>query len=312
MSRVLVIAGQSFVGSHIVDALNTSRPINDVDPATQFEVYATTRRATSAASSESICDITDRAQVDRIINEIRPDCIVQCAGVITADQPENAQRVHIDGTQNVVHAILDHVPNCLLVALGSAAEYGPAPADALPLDETYTPHPASSYGETKLAQTRIIEQATKDGLAAYVLRPFNIIGPGLPATYFAAGLANRLRAIGNAAATEFDLFNPQATRDFVDVRDVARAVRRLLTPRSKPVDSIIYNVCTGLPTPLVDVAKFMGQLAGCHKPKAAGEAKSRGGISVSQGSYQKLHRACGWEPTIGWQTSIEDLWNTTK
>jgi NDP-hexose 4-ketoreductase len=301
MPRALVIAGESFVGKYVVAELRNHG----------FDSLVTTRCTSQTQPASSICDVTDSTSIDAVVREHQPDVLVNCAGIITADQPELAQRVHVDGTKHVVDAIKQFAPKCALLSLGSAAEYGPADVLDLPLYETYPPEPASSYGGSKLEQTRVVEQAVVDGLTAYVVRPFNIIGPGLPSTYFAAGLASRLLKLDSDQVVEFEVFNPNATRDFVDVRDVARAIRLLLTVQPKH-DSIVYNICTDRQTSLTEVAELMGDLAGGHRPKPAGEADSRGGISYSQGSYAKLKKYCSWEPKIEWQTSIRDLYRAQE
>src|SRR5437899_1722957 len=67
-------------------------------------------------------------------------------------------------------------------------------------------------------------------LRVFTVRPFNVIGPGLPDHYFAAALARRLfqmRSCGEPGP--FPVMNLDATRDFVDVRDVADALAGLLS-----------------------------------------------------------------------------------
>jgi GDP-4-dehydro-6-deoxy-D-mannose reductase len=297
MRRALVIAGRSFVGRNICFELN----------ARGFEVFATVRKSPKLDLTERVCDITDRDCVFRLIRDVAPDHVVQCAGVTDPNQAALAQNVHVDGTSNVLAALREYAPEASFLALGSAAEYGPAPVESLPLDEDYVPQPIGTYGETKLAQTHVVQQAAANCQRAVVLRPFNILGPGLPETYFAAGLASRLRELP-PTPQEFEIFNPHATRDFVDVRDVARAVGLLLEQPPEPADSVVFNVCSCTQTTILAVAEFMGQLAGGHRPKPAGHETSRGGISFSQGSFEKLNKHCQWQPEFEWQQSIRDLW----
>lgn len=301
MQRALVIAGYSFVGRHLAGEFRNSG----------FDVTITARRVNPGDQSARACDILDRSSVEHVIRLVRPDVVIQCAGITDPNHEELARQVHIAGTTHVLEAVREYASESVFVALGSAAEYGPASVSALPLNETYEPQPGGTYGETKLAQTKLVERAAAAGQRAYVVRPFNIIGPGLPAFYFAAGLARRLREFGDATPREFDVFNAQATRDFIDVRDVARAVRLLCVTRPTPGDSIIYNICTDTQTSLLAVAEFMGNLAGGHWPSPAGQLDSRSGISFSQGSFEKLKRDCDWKPEIDWRTSIRDLWNAT-
>ncbi len=102
----------------------------------------------------------------------------------------------------------------------------------LPVSEECVCQPATPFGQSKLAQTHLAQAAAAaSGQKIVIVRPFNVIGPGLPDFYFAASLARRLRLLRSENApigTAFEIFNPDSTRDFIDVRDVATAVTALL------------------------------------------------------------------------------------
>jgi GDP-4-dehydro-6-deoxy-D-mannose reductase len=143
------------------------------------------------------------------------------------------------------------------------------------------------------------------------VRPFNVIGPGLPEHYFAASLARRLlrqREAGGPA--EFAVTNLDSTRDFVDVRDVAEAVVGLLD-RAAPARGAmaVYNVASGVETPLAELAAELGRLAGGLRPVDGGAAGSRGGIARSRGDAARLRRATGWAPRRTWRESVGEMWD---
>jgi GDP-4-dehydro-6-deoxy-D-mannose reductase len=169
------------------------------------------------------------------------------------------------------------------------------------------------FGASKLAQTQLAQAAAMQWkLRLITARPFNIIGPGLPDHYFAAALARRLlqrRAEGGSL--EFRVANLNATRDFVDVRDVAAALVELLTrcaPGSSEME--IYNIATGVEIPLHVLAARLGGLAGGFVPVDGDGESSRGGISRSCGDATRLRQATGWAPRRTWEQSLEDLWRS--
>jgi GDP-4-dehydro-6-deoxy-D-mannose reductase len=221
--------------------------------------------------------------------------------------------LHVGGTLNVLSAVVRHAPAAPVVLLGSAAEYGPVPPEALPVNEDYPAAPRSFFGASKLAQTHAAQAAAAEwNLGVVVVRPFNVIGPGLPPHYFAASLAERMmKARAAGARGDVPVVNADATRDFVDVRDVAHALLGLMT-RAAPVagEAVLYNIASGREVPLRAVAQKLCALAGDFRAVDAGSGHSRSGISRSCGDASRLRDAIGWGPGIGWERSVEDLWRS--
>ena len=293
----LVFAGGSFLGRHLCRALAGGG----------VRVVATARRP-SAGSDFRPCDVTDASSVNAVFADCRPDWVFQCAGVTTPDAgPPLLYAVHVGGTWNILRAVADHAPAVPVVLFGSAAEYGRVPEEALPVGENFAPEPASYFGASKLAQTHLASAAASAlGLRVVVLRPFNLLGPGLPGHYFAAALARRLRDGGGREAPPVD--NGAATRDFVDVRDVAEAARVAATAAPAPGAAEVYNVASGRETSVLEVASRLCVLAGRRPPVDRGTCGSRSGIGRSCGTAVKLHGATGWAPRVPWAQSLDDLW----
>jgi NDP-hexose 4-ketoreductase len=294
---VLVFAGGSFIGRHVCDALRQAG----------VDVVWTARKPLDGAE---VCDLTDRDRVSELIAAVRPGRIVQCGAATTTSNPAEQFDLHVRGSLNVLEAAAQHVPQSSVLLFGSAAEYGAVPPAALPVREDYPAAPTSYFGASKLAQTDMARAAaTERRLRVTVLRPFNVVGPGLPEHYFAASLARRLVELHKQGVAEFPVANATATRDFVDVRDVADAVVALLAhSANRPPDFQVYNVATGVETPLVALAERLGSLAGGLRPLDSGPAASRSSIARSCGDAAKLRADVGWAPIRAWEESIDDLW----
>ena len=311
MPRALVFAGSSFVGQHLCQLFREN----------SVEVIATARRPEASSRGEEIltCDLTSTESVRTAIEQTRPDWIIQCGAATASASPRDHYAVHVTGALNVLEAALEFVPDASIVLFGSAAEYGPIPPEDLPIPETYPCRPASFFGASKLAQTELGKAAaTTNSQRITIVRPFNIIGPGLPDHYFAAALTKRLLQqkadleAGRTADRTFEVHNPQATRDFIDVRDVASAVSFLLTEHP-PIagEASVFNIATGVETTILEVARYLGELAGDLTPEPAGQDSSRGGITRSAGAADCLIET-GWQPAVSWQASISDLWRTHR
>jgi GDP-4-dehydro-6-deoxy-D-mannose reductase len=300
MTTALVFAGRSFVGRPIVRALRLAGVR-----------VVTTVRGGAEPPDTLACDLTDTPRVEAILDEIRPEWVVQCAAATKGNDPREHYAVHVMATLGLLGAVSRRTPASSVLLFGSAAEYGPVDPSAFPVNEECPARPLSFFGASKLAQTHLAAAAAAEWkLRIVVVRPFNVIGPGLPQHYFAASLASRLKRLAaEGRPGPFEVANLHATRDFVDVRDVAEAVVSLLaTDVVVAGDMQLFNIATGVETPLGAVAELLGRLAGGLTPIEGGRAASRGGVSRSCGDAGRLRSAVGWSPRVGWEQSIRDMW----
>lgn len=301
MTRVLVIAASSFIGRHVCDSL------------ARRKLQLVRTRRVPVDDSYLACDLTDSDSIAAALQFAQPDWIIQCGAATASRDARELYQTHVFGTMNLLEAIEKHTPTARVLLMGSAAEYGSLPLEWLPLTEDRLPRPSSVFGSSKLAQTQLAQaMAAEKKLRLVSVRPFNVIGPGLPDIYFAASLSKRLRALLSdpKSSGEFEVTNASATRDFVDARDVAEACVALLERASfEPGTCDVVNIATSQETTLLEMATRLGELAGGLRPRAGGEHQSRGGISRSAGSFDKLRQATGWQPQIHWSESLSDLWN---
>jgi GDP-4-dehydro-6-deoxy-D-mannose reductase len=225
--------------------------------------------------------------------------VINCAGATGRAGAAEAYALHVQGTLNLLEAVRRHVPEAAVVLLGSAAEYGEV--DVLPTPENVPTRPTTFYGTSKLAQTHLAGVAAREwGLRVVVARLFNVIGPGLPERYFLAALAARLRSKGDT----FPVDSMEATRDFLDVRDAARAITALVGI-AKPGELEVVNVASGEEVSVGEAAAWLGQLAGGRVPVSSGRA---GGVRRSCGDSAKLRALTGWLPRVGWRDSVAEMW----
>jgi nucleoside-diphosphate-sugar epimerase len=113
-----------------------------------------------------------------------------------------------------------------VIAAGSAAEYGATPESELPIREESAPAPVSDYGRSKLTATeRAIEMSETLGVPVVIARIFNVTGPGEPDSLVFGKLAQGIARAEREARSADILVGPLgATRDLIDVRDVALAL----------------------------------------------------------------------------------------
>lgn len=148
----------------------------------------------------------------------------------------------------------DHVcPAC-----GASLEWRLVPESA-PLD------PRSSYAASKVAQEHYAAAWVRHAAAsAIALRYHNVYGPGMPRDTPYAGVAAIFRSSLERGEAPQVFEDGQQMRDFVHVSDVVRAnlaaIEAVLAGPSRPFGA--YNVCSGQPVSIADVAELLAGGAG--------------------------------------------------
>ena len=130
----------------------------------KFDIYPTdkiTSESGNSLSSKNL-DITERGDVETIINEINPDIIINCAAYTDVDgserNKEQAHMVNVVGLQNLIHASYHHT---CFVQISSDyvfdGDTGPYSVE----DHTY---PINYYGKTKLEAENLLRGSRREYL----------------------------------------------------------------------------------------------------------------------------------------------------
>jgi len=202
-----------------------------------------------------------------------------------------AHRTNLSGTIAVFDAARRIGRNRPLpvVYASSAAVYGDC--KQLPIKETTLARPRSAYGADKYGcelHARVASEVF--GVPTVGLRFFNVYGPRQnPASPYSGVISifcNRLRR-----GLPIDVFGSGSqTRDFVFVSDVVNA---LLTSMDQIHEcSAVFNVCTGKPTSVLELARLIAEL--CERqPEIRVHPPRAGEIVHSLGDCQRIGRRLG-------------------
>ncbi len=101
-----------------------------------------------------------------------------------------------------------------------------------------------------------------------------------------------------------------AHRDFVDVRDVARAVRAAVLAAG-PLPAVL-NVASGRAAPVRSIAEGLVAAAGFTgriDESGAGSARSAA-VSWQQADITAASLALGWYPSVALDRTLRDLWRS--
>jgi dTDP-L-rhamnose 4-epimerase len=149
----------------------------------------------------------------------------------------------------------------------------PCPVCGAPLEPRAVPEdapadPRNVYAATKLAQEHLCAAfARETGATVTALRYHNVYGPRMPRDTPYAGVASIFRSALAAGEPPRVFEDGGQRRDFVHVRDVARA--NLLALGDAPPGT--FNVASGTPRTVLEMARPLARAVGGPEPVVTGE-----------------------------------------
>lgn len=257
-------------------------------------------------------DVTDAGAVDAVLAATRPEAVVLLAGI--SDPPEVGRRpiagaaINVLGTVHALEAVARHAPSARVVLFSTGCVYEGAGPERCPWDETVPPAPRSLYAATKLsAETFARAYALQRGLSVAIVRPFNQIGPGQRPEFAISRFArSAVRIALGLDPPRLEVGNLEARRDFCDVRDLARALPRVLE-RARPGVPVVYNLSSGRAVRVGDLLDVVLSRAGVEVELVPSERLHRPlDVPVSAGDAGLAWRELGWRPELPLDTSIDD------
>jgi UDP-glucose 4-epimerase len=230
----LVTGGAGYIGSHVVLALQDAGwRVTVLD-----DLSTGVREAVPPGARLVLGDVGDRALLDGLLAQQRPEAVLHLAGSTSAPESMRSPLCYYDNntakSRLLIEAVLAAPRRPALLFSSSAAVYGVP--DQARVDEDSPARPLNPYGASKLMTERMLEDAAAaHGLAYVALRYFNVAGAGR-----GSRLGARAAAPGSLLAVALDvargvqghvpiygLDHPTrdgtGVRDYIHVEDVAAA-----------------------------------------------------------------------------------------
>ena len=248
LGRILVTGGTGFIGRYVVDRLvaDGHRPV-----ITTFKKH---KHPKEQIDVEEL-DLTDRSQVNSLIDRYSPQVVLHLAGVTPGHSDPSGsvyREVNFNGTVNLLNALNEKLVT-RVVLLGSAAEYGD---QQIPFEESSPAQPVSAYGLSKADANNFgLEMHATRGLPLTVLRVFTAFGFGQPDKMFLSQLITH--ALLNR---HFKMSDGEQKRDFVYVEDVAQAVTAAIT--AEQAVGRVINIAGGKGVALKKLARQVWEICG--------------------------------------------------
>lgn len=311
--RVLITGVAGFCGSYLAELLagQGCHVVGlDVDAAAGARL-----RSLGVPVDVYPVDLTDAAAMRELFAAVRPDQVYHLAALTNPAAPYRAlYEVNVYGTIHLLEAARAATPQARVLIAGSSAQYGPTLPHENPIGEAQELRPITQYAVTKATQDLLGYMASAAGQHVVRTRSFNIIGPRQGTQFVSAAFARQIAEIelGQRPAV-IEVGNLEAVRDFVDVRDVARAYTLAL---AAGWPGMAYNVCSGVGRSVQ--ALLDGLLALSAAPaievRQVAARMQPSDVPAQVGSYARLAADAGWQPLLAWQQTLRDLldyWRAT-
>jgi UDP-glucose 4-epimerase len=296
--RIVVTGGAGFIGKHLLDWLVAQG--HDVLAIDDFS----RGRADHVPSqvSTQIADLAQIAAADlaRQFKTFAAEAVVHLAAVHFIPEcmsnPEQTFAINTRSTHTLIEAVqLSAVSRIVLASTVDVYK-----AENRIHHEAHAPQPSNIYGLTKALSEQILEYAVRVGAcqSGVALRLANVYGPNETNPHL---IPDVLRRIAKREAPALVMGYLGATRDFVYVKDIARAFGIAVT--TAPSGFHVLNAGTGNPVPVRTVVRMLQGLLSDTRPIQEDVAAFRKFDRVSlTPKVDAIQRILGWRA----ETRIDD------
>jgi len=296
--KILVTGGGGFIGSHLVDRLNT-----DGHDVRVLDNFATGKRENLLGLIDSIELVEGDVQsYERAHTAVRGVDVVFHQAALpsvprSVQDPLTSNATNVTGTLNVLLAARDAEVRRVVFA-SSSSVYGANPE--LPKREEMATLPIAPYAVAKLAAEAYCRSFTHVfGLETVALRYFNVFGPRQdPLSQYSAVIPNFITAaLDGVEPVVFG--DGEQSRDFTYIDNVVEA--NICAMGAEDVAGQTFNVAAGERTSLNRLIELVAEITG--RPMTPRHEEPRpGDVRHSEADVSRAESQLGYRPIV----SLED------
>ena len=291
MSKALVTGGAGFIGSNVVRLLAEEGYDTVVldNLSTGYRQNLDLRWQVHLIEG----DVRDAALVSKLMDGV--ELVFHLAASVgntrSIENPVEDSDVNVLGTLRVIEAAR-RAQVRKIVCSSSAAIFGEL--KFLPIDEDHPCEPDTPYGVSKLAEEKhCLAYAKLYDIEVVCLRYFNVYG--INQRYDAYGNVIPIFAHRLLRGEPLTIYGDgEQTRDFVNVRDVARA--NLLAGWSRNISGA-FNIASGESLKVNELVSLLSEASGLT-PQVERGAPRKGDVRHSRADIGRARKAFGYDPNV--------------
>lgn len=316
-SKILVVGGAGYIGSHMVkDLLDAGYPVITLDD------LSTGHRELLPGGEFVEGGLGDAVLLDKLFSTHKISSVMHFAAFSlvgeSVEKPLKYYRNNMAATAELLDSMIRHSVKRFIFS-STAAVYG-EPID-IPISESHVCNPTNPYGASKIAVERMLKDCDSAyGLKYISLRYFNAAGADksgkigerhrnethlIPLVLeVAAGRREHIKIFG----TDYPTTDGTCIRDYIHVNDLTKAHLLALNSLLSGGDSAVYNLGNNRGYSVREVIELARKVTG--KPIPAIEADKRpGDPAVLIASSDKIKKKLGWKPEYeDLETIIQTAW----
>lgn len=178
------------------------------------------------------------------------------------------------------------------------------PLTLVATDEDSKIHPSSVYGITKYNQEQMVMTVCPTiGIGPVAFRYQNVYGPGQSLTNPYTGILSIFSTLikNNKPINIFE--DGKESRDFIYIDDVVQAT--LLGIEKSEADHQVFNVGTGVPVTVIEVAKLLLEYYGADVPLQVTGNYRLGDIRHNFADITKAEKILGFRPLVNFKDGLK-------
>ena len=316
MTKVLVVGGAGYIGSHMVKMLGQQGC-----SVTTLDDLSTGYRDAVLCGDFVHGDMGDRAVLDAVLSR-GFDAVMHFASCIqvgeSVQQPAKYYQNNVVNTLTLLDAMRAHGVERFIFS-STAATFGEPQYS--PIDERHPQHPINPYGRTKLTVEHVLADYEKAyGLRSVCLRYFNAAGADPegqlgerhePETHLiplvlqaASGRRPHIGVFGR----DYDTPDGTCIRDYIHIEDLCSAHWLALQSLMNGAGNQAYNLGNGQGFSVQEVIDTAQQLTGRTITVVDGTRRA-GDPSRLVADARNIRDALGWQPRYAdLATIVEHAW----
>lgn len=304
--RSLITGISGFVGQHLARHLvEMGEKVSGIDltPAPESSDFSVTE-----------CDILDFGKLKTVTKDCKPEHVYHLAGLVhpkdSLSRPRDYYLTNVQGTVNLLEALKQNGIDARILIVSSSKVYGKVPPEIEWIDETLDPKPQTPYAMSKYLSEQVALQYFRNyGTQVLIARPFNHTGPGQPTGFVVPDFCKQITEIEalppkEQAKAELHVGNLSSIGEFLDVRDVVRAYKAIVT---NGTTGECFNVASGSP---VRISKLLDRILALsrlvNRPIISSRTVSAGLADHHVGNNRKLQETTGWRARSSLKQTLID------